>query len=122
MKYLKILIHNGIQLLLWYQSTHYYDTSNIWIKSKLIIMIKKGNELIRLKPRLTSNTNTWINMINKLISRLSLMQFEMNIGTTTDIILDILWLNKIDEYLNGIVICIKINNSKHYNTTEYIWK
>ena len=82
-------------LLLWYQSTHYYDTSNIWIKSKLIITIKNGNKLIKLKPRLTLSTNTWINMLtNKLISRLSLMEFEMNIGTTTDIILDILWLNK----------------------------
>ena len=81
---------------IWYQSTHYYNTSDIWIKSKLIIMIKKGNKLIKLKPRVTSNRNTWINMfINKLISRLSLMKFEMNIETTTDIILDILWLTKI---------------------------
>ena len=83
-------------LLLSYQLTHYYDTSNIWIKSELIIMIKKRNKFIKLKSRLTFSTNTWINiLINKLISRLSLIEFEMDIETTTDIILDILWLNKL---------------------------
>ena len=82
-------------LLLWYQPTHYYDTSNIWIKSELIIMIKKQSKLIKLKPRLTSNTNKWIKiLINKLMSRLSLMEFKIDIETSIDIILDILWLNK----------------------------
>ena len=89
-------------LLLSYQPTHYYDTSNIWMKSELIIIISKRNKLIKVKPKLTLSTNTWINiLINKLLSRLSLMEFEMcvllleNIETITDIILDILRLIKL---------------------------
>ena len=58
----KIMINNNNNqdwnstLLLWYQLTHYSDISDIWIKSRLIIIInKKINKFIILQKDLKSN-------------------------------------------------------------------